>query len=151
MIVIMIAVFRTIQIAIVLFVRYHTLAFHPRHLHCFYQVLLPSMAVAAEKSAEKSARAVTVAFAAAAAAAAINQQLLLPLLALDKGQQTRNNNGQTSVEERQLCQSKQSADNLQKRVQWTTSYTFCGNSHNDASFNFFAPCPDVRVSLLPQC
>jgi hypothetical protein len=58
----MIAVFRTIQIAIVLFVRYHTLAFHPRHLHYFYQVLLPSMAVAAEKSAT----AVTVAFAAAA-------------------------------------------------------------------------------------
>jgi hypothetical protein len=60
----MIAVFRITQIAIVLFVRYHTLAFHPRHLHCFCQVLLPSMAVAAEKSA----RAVTVAFAAAAAA-----------------------------------------------------------------------------------
>lgn len=68
MIVIMIAVFRTIQIAIVLFVRYHTLAFHPRHLHYFCQVLLPSMAVAAEKSA----RAVTVAFAAAAAAAISN-------------------------------------------------------------------------------
>jgi hypothetical protein len=60
----MIAVFRITQIAIVLFVRYHTLAFHRRHLHCFCQVLLPSMAVAAEKSA----RAVTVAFAAAAAA-----------------------------------------------------------------------------------
>jgi hypothetical protein len=58
----MIAVFRTIQIAIVLFDRYHTLAFHPRHLHYFYQVLLPSMAVATEKSAT----AVTVAFAAAA-------------------------------------------------------------------------------------
>ena len=75
----------------------------------------------------------------------------LPLLALDKGHQTRNNNGQTSVEERQLCQSKQSADNLQKRGRWTTSDSCCGNSHNDASFNFFAPCPDVRASLLPQC